>query len=170
LTSLEPDFRPLLNALTGAVVRALRKQDAIGVLLDGPGSEVLAALAAQHMDGTVQLVVTHAAPYHARGRSLARHLRMPLMEVVPSRADAASLRNLWEAVPAALRPYARRLLVGPELHDVDDEQLKRVHRETGVQILRPFADKAVRRALEAAAPERPTLLADLAGSLGIPTD
>lgn len=75
----------ILNALTGAVIRCLRRQESIAVATSGGlDSGILAALAAKHFDETVHLV-TVAVPGavdSSRARLLARHLGAPLSEVV----------------------------------------------------------------------------------------
>ena len=79
------DAERVLNALHGAVVRALRRQDSIAIAVSGGlDSSILAALIADHADVTVQLVnVSVAGSVDAqRARRLADHLQASLLEVV----------------------------------------------------------------------------------------
>lgn len=89
---LDASAQRLLNALTGAVVRCLRRQESICIATSGGlDSSVLAALAARHFDETVQLVTvsTPGGTDSARARLLSRHLGVPLVEIVlhPSRVE-----------------------------------------------------------------------------------
>jgi asparagine synthase (glutamine-hydrolysing) len=105
---LQADARRLQNALMGACVRVLRRQDAVCVATSGGlDSSVLAAMLVQHADVPVQLLTVgvSGAADPQRARNLARHLRLPLMEIVltPSRVQ----RILSDLVP----------LVGPSRVD-----------------------------------------------------
>lgn len=94
----------LLRLLEGASVRALRRQNAISIAISGGlDSSILASLIAKHAEIPLQLV-TASAPGSIdahRARLMARHLALPLTEIVLTRATAG---RLLRRVVAVLEP------------------------------------------------------------------
>ena len=99
-TGADPATTRVANALDGAAVRALRRQDSLAIAVSGGlDSSILAALIASHADITIQLVTVSVpgAVDAQRARLLAEHLRLPLLEVVMNLTRLEAL--LPELVP-----------------------------------------------------------------------
>lgn len=94
----------LLNHLEGAALRSIRRQNALAIATSGGlDSSILAALVAGHVDIPVHLI-TASAPGMVdaeRARLLARHLELPLVEIVLTRATT---KRLLDALVPALEP------------------------------------------------------------------
>ena len=94
----------LLNHLEGAALRSIRRQNALAIATSGGlDSSILAALIASHVDIPVHLI-TASAPGMVdaqRARLLARHLELPLVEIVLTRSTT---KRLLDSLAPALEP------------------------------------------------------------------
>ena len=84
----------LFNHLDGASLRAIRRQNTLAIATSGGlDSSVLAALIASHCDIPLYLVTASrpGAIDATRARMLARHLELPLIEVVLTKATTSML-------------------------------------------------------------------------------
>jgi asparagine synthase (glutamine-hydrolysing) len=97
---LQTNATRLENALMGAAVRTLRRQNSICVATSGGlDSSVLAAMLARHGDVPIHLITVGAAQSidRERARLVANHLGMPLSEIVLNRERVRSI--LAQLVP-----------------------------------------------------------------------
>jgi asparagine synthase (glutamine-hydrolysing) len=84
----------LYNHLDGAILRAIRRQNTLAIATSGGlDSSVLAALIASHADIPLYLVTASkpGAIDATRARMLARHLELPLIEAVLTKATTGKL-------------------------------------------------------------------------------
>lgn len=129
--SLDRDAVRLERALEGALIRAARRQNVLSVSTSGGlGSSVLAALLARHGEGILQLITVAAvdAPDGQRARRLARHLGLPLVEIVltPARVRQALPRLVPLVGESLLEPdLAAELGLDPSTRAVNPLRVER---------------------------------------------